>query len=114
MLPADGLQGAPAIGNVDRFMTDLAKIPRAITAEYLEQLIGARGTRESADGGIRGSFIPIIHGLDECLLRLLRRGHFGFIRRSHGPVAFTDILGLRRFEIIERPKNRQPAVGIGR
>ena len=47
--------------------------------------------------------------------RALRGGRHGrLVHRPHRPVALADVLRLRALEVVERPEDRQPAVGVGR
>ncbi len=36
------------------------------------------------------------------------------IHRAHRPVPLADVLGLRALEVVDRPEDRQPSVGVGR
>ena len=114
MVPADTLERAPAIRRVNGLVPEFAKIPGTVPAEQFKNRMGAGAAHQTADGGISRSLIPVLHRFDEGFPGFLRWRHRQFIGRAHRPVAFLHVLCLRRFEIIERPENRQPAVRIRR
>src|SRR3954463_7239826 len=70
MLPANGLQGAPTVCDVNSFMSDFAEIARTVAAHNLEDLVCARGSNEASYRGVTGRFVPIIHGFGENLARV--------------------------------------------
>src|SRR5690606_20694382 len=63
MLPTDGLQRAPGVGNIDRLVADVAEVPRAVTAEDLEDGIRALRAGEPRHGRVDGFWIPAVHSL---------------------------------------------------
>jgi hypothetical protein len=51
VLPADGLQCAPTVCHIDRFVTDLAKVAGAVPAAKREHFVRAGGSGQAGDGG---------------------------------------------------------------
>ncbi len=113
VLPADDFQRAEAVGDVDGFVADVAKIARAIPAEDFEEFVRRGTAGEGGDGGIGGGLVPVVEGLGEGLLRAVGGWEGGFVDGSHRPIAGADVLGLRGFELVDGPEDREPAVAVG-
>jgi hypothetical protein len=114
MLPANGLQRSPTVGDINGLMADLAKIAHAIATENLEHFLRAGGAGEGCYRQIGGGLIPVVHGIGKGLAGFMGWRKFRFIDRSHRPIALFDILRLGGFEVVERPKDREPTIGIRR
>ena len=112
VLPANGFQRAKAVCHVDLFVSDLVKVAHAITAEQLENLMRPRGAGQPGHGRVRRGFVPFVHGLDEGPPGLVAGRHRRFIHRSQPPAALAEVRSLGTLELVGRPKQRQPAVGL--
>ncbi len=111
VLPADGLQRAPRIGDVDGLMADVAIVARAVTAEQRQALRSGQVADDSRGGDVGSGLVPRFHGPLERLTRLIRAGHEPLVDRGQLPVAGEHIAKLRCLEIVDRPEERQPAIG---
>src|SRR5262249_55400328 len=67
MLPSDVLKRTPTICYVNRFVADITEITRPIAAKNFKQFLCASRTDQARDSRIGGCFVPIVHGLGECL-----------------------------------------------
>ena len=111
--PADQGQHPLAVGDEDRLVADGAEVPGPVPVEQLEDLAQARRPGQTRHGGVGCRFVPAVHGLDQCLPGLAGSGHRGFVHGAHGPTAFPDVLGLGLLEIVQRPEDGQPTIGVG-
>ena len=114
VLPADGLERAKAVGEVNLLMADLAEIAHAVAAENFEDLVSGRGAGQADNRHVGGRLVPVVHGFDEGLAGGVAGGNGRFIDGSHRPVAFAHVGGLGILECIDGPENREPAVLIRR
>ena len=113
VLPTDDLQSAPGVGEVNCLVTDAAQIARRVGDEQVKYLLCTGTAIQARHGGVRGGFVPAVHGFDKRAPRGTRRGHPLLRHRSHGPVSLLDVAGLGFLEIVDRPQDRQPAIRIG-
>ena len=67
MPPADGLQRAPGVGDIDGLVADVTEIPGAVTPEELDDFAGAGVADERCHRDIGAFLIPVVHGFHEPL-----------------------------------------------
>src|SRR4030095_412148 len=91
MLPADVLQGAPAVRDVDYFVTDVAEVTRAVPGKKIEHLLRFGVTNERRGRGVGCGLIPAIERRSEGAGGLVCARNGGFVHGAQGPVAFADI-----------------------
>ena len=113
MTPADLRQDALRVGDEDRFVADGAEVPCTVPIEQLEDLVRSCRAGEPDHGCICRRLIPGVHRLAERLLGLGDLGQTCFVHRLHPPAAFLHVAGLRVLEVVDRPKQGQPAIRIG-
>jgi hypothetical protein len=114
VLPANRLQRAPAIGDVDGLVPDVAKVARAEAAEKVEDFLGPGTASEAGDAGVSLGLVPILHRIKERPFRLIGSRHGGLIHAGHRPIALFHVARLRGLELIHGPKHRQPPIRIRR
>src|SRR5207248_4394709 len=69
VLPANRLQRAPTVGDVNGFVSDLAKIARTIATENFENFMRAGGSGQAGNSDVGGRLIPVLHRFSEGLTR---------------------------------------------
>ena len=111
MTPANGLQGAPGVGQKDGLVSNAAKVPCRVLGKQLKNLVRPVTAHEAGYGGISRLLVPTIHRPPKGALSLGSGGNLFLIHRRHGPVALPHVACLRTFEVVQGPKNRQPTVG---
>ncbi len=114
MLPTHHFQRAMRIGRENGLVPDGPEIPRPVPEEQIEHRLGLGRADQSGDGRIGQRLIPGVQGLAKGGGGRRRLGHERLADRTHGPVAFAHILGLRPLEVVQPPENRQPAVRFRR
>ena len=114
MLPADRVQGTPRIGHVDGLVADGAEITNRIAREDLEALLGSEVSRKPRRRRVGRRLVPVVHGGGKRADRLRLRGYRFRVDSPHRPVAFTHIVGLGLFEMVDSPEKGKPAIGFGR
>ena len=114
VLPADRLQGSPALGGEDRLVTDIALVAHADAPEGLHGLGGSRAAAKGGHGGVGRLGVPLLHRPDEFLFRLMRLGKAAFVDGPEHPIPLLDVLRLRSLEIIEGPEQGEQPLGHGR
>ena len=110
VLGSDDRQEAVHVLHRDGLVTDLAKIPGAVSEEELEELLRRRESGEIEDSGIDGLEIPAIQCIDQALSGRLHRPGHGIRPRTHRPAALAALLFLSALEVVERPEYRQPTL----
>ena len=111
VLPADRLQGAPALHGVDRLVADVPLVADAVAIERLHDLGRPRIAAERGDGDVGRIGVPGVHRADELGLRPVGPGQVCLVHLGQGPVALLDVLGLRLLEVVERPEQGEQAIG---
>ena len=82
-----------------------------VAEEQLVDLVGPGGAGQPGDRRVGGRLVPAVHRRDE---RLAARPAGGTADSSTGAIVqfpSRTSLGLRVLEVVERPEDRQPAVG---
>ena len=111
VLPADGLQGPPALRGEDGLVADVALIADPQAPERLHGLGRPRGPAERGDRRVGRVGVPGLHRPDELRLGLARPGEACLVHLAERPVPFLDVLRLRGLEVVERPEQgEQPVV----
>jgi hypothetical protein len=95
-------------------MADGAHVARGVAREDLEDLRRARVPGEPGRGRVGGRLVPVVHGRGEGTDGLGAPGHRFRVHGPHRPVASAYIGRLRRFEVVEGPEKRKPAIRFGR
>src|SRR5688572_12384262 len=98
MLPTDALQRPPGIGNVNRLVSDAAKIAMSKASEQLEHFIRAGVASQTGSGDIDRRLVPLLHCRNKCLARLMSRWQRRVIHSRHRPISLFDVPSLGRFE----------------
>ena len=112
VLGSDDRQEAVHVLHCDGLVTDLTKIPGAVSEEELGELLRGRESGEIENSGIDSLKIPAIQCIDQAFSGRLRRPGHGLRLRTHRPAALAALLFLSAFEIVERPEYRQPTLFV--
>ena len=114
VLPADALERPTTVGHVDRLVADRAEVAGAVAEEQLVDLVGPGRSGQGRHGRVGRRLVPVVHGRGERRAGLAGGRDGRLVHRAHRPVPLADVLRLRALEVVERPEDRQPAVGVGR
>ncbi len=114
VLPADALERPTTVGHVDRLVADRAEVAGAVPEEQLVDFVGPGRAGQGRHGRVGRLFVPPVHRRGERLAGPAGGRDGRLVHRPHRPVALADVLRLRALEVVERPEDRQPAVGVGR
>ena len=113
VLPADRLQGPPALRGEDRLVADVALVADGVMRQRVPSSRPRPTARQSpatADVGRVGVPAPPSPRTNAAFAEV-GLGTLRFIDRSEHPVAFLHVLGLRVLEVVEGPEHgEQPLV----